>query len=82
MGSSEKRKLVPKGTTPKKAEKLRKKLGESGSSSPRSPLRTTTGFGGKRLFSSPSGKVLPTKRLKTSSSIFSRRNLGCFCVKC
>ena len=52
MDSSEKRKLVPTGTTPKKAEKLRKKLGESGSSSPRSPLRTTTGFGGKRLFSS------------------------------
>ena len=72
---------MPTGTTPKKAENLHKKLGERGSSSPRSPLRTTMGFGGKRLFPSRSGKVIPTKRLNTSNSIFSRRNLGCFCVK-
>ena len=57
MDSSEKRKLIPTGTTPKKAEKLRKKTSESGCSSQRSPLTTTSGIGGKRLFSSPSQKV-------------------------
>lgn len=64
MDSSEKRKLIPTGTTPKKAEKLRKKTSESGCTSDheRSPLRTTVGFEGKRLFSSQKVRSAKVKR--------------------
>ena len=62
MDSSEKRKLIPTGTTPKKAEKLRKKKGESGCTSERSPLKTTMDFEGKRLFSSQKVRSAKVKR--------------------
>ena len=54
MDSSEKRKLLPTGATPKKAEKFRKKGTEDGrNSSLRSPL-SSTGREGKCLFASSS----------------------------
>ena len=57
MDSNDKRKLVPTGATPKKAEKFRKKgLNEDGrnsSLSSRSPL-SSTGREGNRLFASSS----------------------------
>ena len=55
MNSTDKRKLLPTGTTPKKAEKIRKDVSESASTC--GPLRSPTGFEGKRLFPSPLQKV-------------------------